>query len=98
MGGKMKYYVDSEDGNDKNDGLSPATAWKTVAELNARGVRYGDEILLSATNFKHAEIDVDGITIGSMSDAEVRIVIDGWREEKRKLMGIGSLGLEKDYD
>ncbi len=84
----MKYYVDSEDGNDENDGLSPATAWKTVAELNARGVCSGDVILLSPTNFKHMEIDVDGITFDSMSDAEIRIVIDGWRDEKRKLMGI----------
>jgi len=32
--GLMAYYVDGTNGNDRNDGLSPTTAWKTIAKAN----------------------------------------------------------------
>ena len=33
----VNYYIDAEDGNDGNNGLSAATAWQTVAPLNWTG-------------------------------------------------------------
>lgn len=30
-----KYYISEKNGNDANDGLSPETAWKTMAPINA---------------------------------------------------------------
>src|SRR6266550_386847 len=38
------FYVDAV-GNDTNDGLSPATAWKTVAKVNGSTFAAGDQIL-----------------------------------------------------
>ncbi len=38
------FYVDTA-GNDTNDGLSPATAWKTVAKVNGSTFAAGDQIL-----------------------------------------------------
>jgi PKD repeat protein len=45
------YYVDATGGDDLNDGLSPETAWKTVAKVNAQSFSPGDFIL-----FKRGEI------------------------------------------
>lgn len=40
-----KFYVDTN-GNDANSGLSPATAWKTIAKVNGRTFIAGDSIML----------------------------------------------------
>jgi hypothetical protein len=39
------FYVDAAGGVDTNDGLSPATAWKTVAKVNGSTFAAGDQIL-----------------------------------------------------
>ena len=39
------YYVDATGGSDGNDGLSQATAWKTVAKVNGSTFSPGDQIL-----------------------------------------------------
>ena len=39
------YYVDSVGGSDSNDGLTTATAWKTVAKVNGSTFSPGDQIL-----------------------------------------------------
>ena len=39
------FYVDCAGGIDTNDGLSPATAWKTVAKVNGSTFAAGDQIL-----------------------------------------------------
>jgi len=38
------YYVDVTNGNDLNDGLSPATAWKTISKVNNSSFSPGDYI------------------------------------------------------
>lgn len=40
------YYVDCVAGNDANDGLSEATAWKTLTKANAASLIPGDSLLL----------------------------------------------------
>ena len=40
------YHV-SPQGNDANDGKTPATAWKTVAKVNASAFAPGDQILFA---------------------------------------------------
>ncbi|WP_426641079.1 right-handed parallel beta-helix repeat-containing protein [Paenibacillus illinoisensis] len=42
------YYVDSENGNDTSDGLSPTTPWKSLDNVNATIFLPGDQILLKA--------------------------------------------------
>ena len=39
------YYVSSSAGNDKNSGLSPKQAWKTIARVNKTHFRRGDRVL-----------------------------------------------------
>ena len=39
------FYV-ATTGNDQNDGLSPATAWQSLAKLNQQNFEAGDQILL----------------------------------------------------
>jgi len=39
------YYVSFSDGNDKNDGITPATAWKTISKVNTKTFKAGDSIL-----------------------------------------------------
>ena len=39
------YYLDSEGGNDSNDGVTPATAWQTLAKANALTPQPGDKVL-----------------------------------------------------
>ncbi|WP_217594048.1 right-handed parallel beta-helix repeat-containing protein [Cohnella sp. GbtcB17] len=42
------YYVDSAAGSDSGNGLSPATAWKTLTKVNAKTFDPGDAILFKA--------------------------------------------------
>jgi len=39
------YYVDATNGNDGNNGTSQATAWKSIAKVNAYAFTPGDSIL-----------------------------------------------------
>lgn len=39
------YYVDATSGDDTRDGLSAATAWKTIAKVNGASFVAGDQIL-----------------------------------------------------
>lgn len=39
------YYVDSQSGNDSNNGTSTSTAWKSISKVNAMNFVAGDKIL-----------------------------------------------------
>lgn len=39
------FYVDFTDGSDTNDGLSPATAWKTIGKVNSATLAAGSQVL-----------------------------------------------------
>jgi hypothetical protein len=41
------YYVDAAAGLDTNSGISPSTAWKSVAKVNASTFQPGDQILFA---------------------------------------------------
>ncbi len=40
------YYVDATNGSDSNNGLSPTSAWRTLAKVRSRTYGAGDQILL----------------------------------------------------
>ena len=44
--GDTDYYVSASEGDDGNDGLSPETAWRSLAKVNASVFAPGDRILL----------------------------------------------------
>ena len=81
----MDYYVDSENGDDENDGTTPATAWKTISMLNERGLCFGDTIRLSPATHRNAEIDVGGLTFRKMTDAEAAEAVKAWRMEQNSI-------------
>ena len=39
------YYLDSEAGKDSHDGVTPATAWQTLAKANDLKPQPGDKVL-----------------------------------------------------
>lgn len=67
------YYVDAQKGNDANDALSAATAWKTVARLNATHLNPGDTILLSRGSVWHEQL-----TLSSSGSENSPITIDAY--------------------
>jgi hypothetical protein len=47
------YYIDATKGNDNNDGLSQADAWKTVEKINKSLFKPGDQILFKRNENWH---------------------------------------------
>lgn len=57
----IAYYVDSENGNDENDGRSPANAWRTLERASQDTLRAGESLLLKKGQTFHGQLDVTGI-------------------------------------
>lgn len=67
----VKYYIDSNSGNDNNDGLTPESAWKTLKKASSlvfkpgnsillrRGSRFNGTLLLQATGSDQFPVIVD---------------------------------------
>src|SRR5262245_38776340 len=45
-GSAASYYLDCDAGQDANDGVSPATAWRTIDRMNRMVYRPGDRLCL----------------------------------------------------
>ncbi|MBA3912292.1 MAG: right-handed parallel beta-helix repeat-containing protein [Acidobacteriales bacterium] len=67
------YYVDATGGLDGNDGLSVATAWKTVAKVNSASLVPGDQVL-----FKRGEIWRESLVPGSSGTSGNPVVFDAY--------------------
>ena len=55
------YYVDCENGDDANDGRSPATAWRTLDRAGRDTLRAGESLLLRKGQTFHGQLNVTGI-------------------------------------
>ena len=51
IGWTATYYVDATNGNDNNSGLSPSSAWKTIAKVNSSNFNPGAQILFKGRRF-----------------------------------------------
>jgi hypothetical protein len=67
------FYVDATGGIDTNDGLSPATAWKTVAKVNGSTFSAGDSIL-----FKRGQVWNENLVPPSSGASGNPIVFDAY--------------------
>ena len=47
------YYVYATNGNDRNNGTSPSTPWKTIAKVNASRFQPGNKILFERGEGRH---------------------------------------------
>ena len=69
----VNYYLDSENGADSNNGLSPATAWKSINKIKDIQFNPGDSLLLCRGSVFEGVID-----IFAHGKPENRIVIDAY--------------------
>src|SRR3954470_16201969 len=67
------FYVDATGGLDTNDGLSQATAWKTVAKVNGATFSAGDQIL-----FKRGQVWNESLVPPSSGASGNPIVFDAY--------------------
>lgn len=80
-----RYYVDSN-GSDSSNGLSPATAWKTLSKVNAVTFQPGDSVL-----FKRGDSWTGTLVIKSSGTADARITFGTYGSgEKPRITGNNS--------
>jgi len=67
------YYVDSREGNDANNGTSPASAWRSLAKINSAKFSPGDSVLL-----RRGSVWREAITFPSSGSQNGAITIDAY--------------------
>ena len=67
------YYVDAENGNDVNNGISAQKAWKSLDKLKDIELKAGDSIL-----FRRGSVFTGTIEINAQGRSDCRIVIDAY--------------------
>ncbi|MBQ7303098.1 MAG: hypothetical protein IJW89_05905 [Clostridia bacterium] len=88
------FYVDAQNGSDDNDGLSPATAYKSLAKISSRFFRPGDKIL-----FKRGGTFVGNASLNGLGLAAHRIYIGAYGEGKDPIIaGRGGAALSVAMD
>lgn len=87
VSGRVAHYVDSENGDDERDGLTPATAWRTFAPVNALCLGPGERLLLKRGSVFREELRVRAK--GSSADwAEIGAYGEGPRPTIRRYRDI----------
>jgi hypothetical protein len=73
--------VDASAGNDSNDGLSPTTAWRTIAKVNASSFSPGNSILFKSGDTWREQLNIQNsgssgnpITFGSYGSGNAPII------------------------
>ncbi len=77
------YYVDATSGNDANDGLSPATAWKTIGKVRESTFQPGDYIL-----FKRGETWNYSLKVSSTGTAGTPITFGAYGEGNSPIISV----------
>ncbi len=91
-------YIDAQDGDDANDGLSKDSAIKSLDKLAQMGIKAGTQILLKGGDVAYSGmIEIKGIDnsesyihVGSYGDCKARISIDG-REAAVYVEGVSNV-------
>ncbi len=80
------YYLDSENGDDGNDGLSPGSAWLSLDKINATRLTAGNQVLFKAGSVFGGRFAPEG-----SGSAENPIVINMYGQgEKPRINGGGN--------
>jgi hypothetical protein len=56
----LNYYVDAVGGNDSSNGRTPATAWRTLAKVNATRFQAGDSLLMRSGSVWTGQLSLQG--------------------------------------
>jgi len=83
------YYVDATAGKDTNDGSTPATAWQTLAKVNATTLQPGNAVCLKAGGAWTGQLAPKG-----SGTAAAPIVIDRFGTGNRPRIAAGASDLE----
>jgi len=86
------YYLDSAAGSDSNDGMSAATAWKTLAKLNGVTFQPGNKICLKAGGSWIGQLAPKG-----SGTSAAPIVIDEYGSGAKPLLAAGSADADTVY-
>jgi len=75
------YYIDDKSGNDAQNGLSPATAWKTISQINSRTFAAGDVVYLKRGGVFYGSVNIprSNFSIGAY-DVGANPIISGFTE------------------
>lgn len=78
------YYIDSQEGNDSNDGSSPERAWKTFDRIDGIHLSAGNQILLRKGSVWTGQLTATGsgtqsspIVIGSYGQGDLPVINGG---------------------
>ncbi len=75
-----KYYVSSINGNNKNDGLSPETAFKNLTGLKKAKLEYGDGVFFERGGVYRGYIDVvSGVTYAAYGSGHKPVITQSRR-------------------
>ena len=80
FGQGTNYYIDATNGNDSNNGTSPATAWKTLTKVSGSSFSPGDSIL-----FNRGEVWRGDFTINSSGTMDSPIVFGAYGKGDKPL-------------
>ena len=80
------YHLDSASGNDSADGLTPATAWQSLAKANSVVYQPGDSLLLKSGSTWTGRLRPQGS--GTLAE---RIVIDRYGNGPKPLIHGGGI-------
>ena len=58
VSGRIAHYIDSLNGDDSADGLSPATAWRSFAKINGCRLAPGERLLLARGSVFNEELKI----------------------------------------
>ncbi len=77
----MQTYYLSNNGNDKNTGLSPDAPYKSIERINSLDIKPGDKILL-----KRGDKFTGSILVKTSGTKEIPIIISSWGEGNRPVL------------
>ena len=80
------YHMDASDGNDANDGGTPATAWRSLEKVNATTFLPGDRLLLKSGSAWSGQLHPRG-----SGSAANRIVLDRYGEGRKPVIHGGGI-------
>ncbi|AQQ09938.1 Lambda-carrageenase precursor [Sedimentisphaera cyanobacteriorum] len=76
-----EYYLDSENGDDSNSGLTPQSAWKTLSKASTQSFDMGDSVL-----FKSGQTFEGTFQITSSGTEKAPIKISSWGEGEKPVI------------
>ncbi len=100
----QSFYIDPENGNDQNNGISKTTAWQTLNAVNKKIFQPGDSILFKRGGKWIGSLRPKGngskknrIVIGAYGEGEKPIIDAEGKKEETDFMSAGIILYNQEY-